>query len=67
MTAAVYDLTCCSSVLCLKASFRTVHKYITVLSQNSAVTAEKTEKSFHHICNKDFFMFLPGEEVISKI
>ena len=45
VSAAVYDLTCCPSVLCLKASFRTARKPITVLYQNSAATAEKTKKT----------------------
>ena len=56
VSAAVFDLTCCSSVLCLKASFCTVHKYITVLCQNSAATAEKTKKS--PICAaRNFYCF----------
>ena len=40
--AEAFGLTCCSSVLCLKASSRTARKYITVFCQNSALTAAKT-------------------------
>ena len=68
--AEAFGLTCCSSVLCLKASSRTARKYITVLCQNSALTAAKNIKKSlltavlgPLIC---FFMFLPDEEVISQ-
>ena len=44
VSAAVFDLTCCSSVLCLKASFCTTHKYITVFPKLSRHSGKNIKK-----------------------
>ena len=44
MTAAVYDLTCCPSVLCLRTSSRTTRKPITVFSKTQPPQRKKHKK-----------------------